>query len=82
MTEFRVETMKMHCVNCQAHELATIQGVFKLKTGTWTAEEKVEFALALWEGGNVNLLDLSEEQEADLVRIIKEKLPTFLQTKD
>lgn len=78
MAEFNVDSMKDHCLNCQVHEKTTIEGLFRLKTNTWSAEEKIEFALAMWDGENVNLLNLTTQQKSDLKQIIRTKIPNFL----
>ena len=79
---FTIEAMKDHCLDCQSHELSTIQGLFKLQKETWTAEQKIQFALEVWEDGNINLLDLTDQQKADLIQIIRKKFATFLQSDD
>jgi hypothetical protein len=78
-SEFTVAAMKDHCLDCQAHELSTIHGLFKLKADSWTAEQKIRLALEVWEDGNINLLDLTDQQKENLVQIVRVKIPTFLQ---
>ncbi|NVM27797.1 MAG: hypothetical protein HWN65_03055 [Candidatus Helarchaeota archaeon] len=78
VSEFNVGRMKDHCLNCLSQELTTIQGLFRLETSNWTADEKIKFALAVWDGDNVNLLDLSDQQKLDLLQIIRKKIPNFL----
>lgn len=81
-TDFSIEGMRDHCVDCQAHELSTLHGLFKLQSSNWTAEQKIRVALEVWEDGNVNLLDLTEQQKTDLIAVIRKKIPTFVQAKD
>ncbi|MHA1263651.1 MAG: hypothetical protein ACTSRS_00295 [Candidatus Helarchaeota archaeon] len=79
VTDFTVGTMKDHCLDCQTHELSTIHELFKLQSENWSAEQKIRLALEVWEDGNVNLLDLTEKQKAELIQVIRKKIPTFLQ---
>jgi len=81
VTEFNQKSMQDICLNCQSHELTTIQELFKRKE-SWTAEQKIAFALKIWEGGDVNLIDLSAAQKSILIEAIKKKLPTFLEMVD
>lgn len=77
-SDFTIEAMKDHCLDCQAHELSTIHGLFKLHSNNWTAEQKIELAVEVWEDGNINLLDLTAQQKLDLIQIIRHTIPTFL----
>ena len=77
-SDFTIDAMKNHCLDCQTHELSTIQGLFKLQSNNWTAEQKIELALEVWDEGNINLLDLTEQQKSDLIHIIRQKIPMFL----
>jgi hypothetical protein len=79
---FTSKAMKDICINCLSHEQSTLLELFKLKEASWTAEAKIKFVINLWEGGDVNLMDLTDVQKTILIELIKRKYPTFLQTKE